>query len=53
MFVFSGLEVEAAAWSPDGRVIACGAGNDKIGSLRDTIIVVRVEDTIVLITDSR
>jgi serine/threonine protein kinase/Tol biopolymer transport system component len=43
-FEFSVVGVEAPAWSPDGRVIACGAGNDKIGSLPATVIVVQVED---------
>jgi Tol biopolymer transport system component len=43
-FEFSGLGVEAPAWSPDGKVIACGAGNDKVGSLPATVIAVQVED---------
>jgi serine/threonine protein kinase/Tol biopolymer transport system component len=32
------------AWSPDGKVIACGAGKASLGPLSATVIVVQVED---------
>ena len=36
--------VQGPAWSPDGKVIACGAGKDSLGPLPATVIVVQVED---------
>jgi len=32
------------AWSPDGKVIACGVGKASLGGLPVTVIVVQVED---------
>jgi len=32
------------AWSPDGKVIACGAGKEGLGRVPATVIVVQVED---------
>lgn len=35
---------QGPAWSPDGKVIACGAGKGSRGRLPATVIVVQVED---------
>lgn len=43
-FEFSFMGNTGPAWSPDGKVIACGAGKNSGGHLPATVIVVQVED---------
>jgi serine/threonine protein kinase/Tol biopolymer transport system component len=43
-FEFGEERGQGPAWSPDGKVIACGAGKESGGTLPATVIVVQVED---------
>jgi serine/threonine protein kinase/dipeptidyl aminopeptidase/acylaminoacyl peptidase len=43
-FENSALGNTGPAWSPDGKLIACGAGKGSLGPLSATVIVVQVED---------
>jgi eukaryotic-like serine/threonine-protein kinase len=43
-FENSAIGVTGPAWSPDGKVIACGVGKENFGALSATVIAVQVND---------